>query len=52
MIGERARLFGEALGFGSIKSTLIFGEYNAVLVDAMVRRLRRRLSQIELLRAS
>jgi putative intracellular protease/amidase len=35
--GERPKPFGEALGFDSIKSTLIFGEYDAVLVDAMMR---------------
>jgi hypothetical protein len=35
--GERPELFGEALGFDSIKSTLIFGEYDAVLVEAMMR---------------
>ncbi len=33
MVGERPKLFGEALGFDSITSTLIFGEYDAVLVD-------------------
>src|SRR5271157_5530209 len=36
MVGERPRPFGEALGFDSITSTLIFGEYDAVLVDAMM----------------
>ncbi len=35
MVGERAKPFGEALGFDPITSTLIFGEYDAVLVDAM-----------------
>src|SRR5271166_4271954 len=35
MAGERPRPFGEALGFDPITSTLIFGEYDAVLVDAM-----------------
>src|ERR1700675_2752360 len=35
MVGERPRPFGEALGFDPITSTLIFGEYDAVLVDAM-----------------
>ena len=35
MIGERPKPFGEALGFDPITSTLIFGEYDAVLVDAM-----------------
>jgi hypothetical protein len=41
--------FGEALGFDAIASTLIFGEYDAVLVDAMMRWLRPGLSQIALL---
>jgi glyoxylase-like metal-dependent hydrolase (beta-lactamase superfamily II) len=35
MVGERPRPFGEAFGFDPITSTLIFGEYDAVLVDAM-----------------
>lgn len=35
-VGERPKLFGEAHGFGSIKSTLIFGEYDAALLDAMM----------------
>ena len=35
MVGERPKRFGEALGFDPITSTLIFGEYDAVLVDAM-----------------
>jgi glyoxylase-like metal-dependent hydrolase (beta-lactamase superfamily II) len=35
MVGERPRPFGEPLGFDPITSTLIFGEYDAVLVDAM-----------------
>jgi glyoxylase-like metal-dependent hydrolase (beta-lactamase superfamily II) len=35
MVGERAKSFGEALGFDPITSTLIFGEHDAVLVDAM-----------------
>jgi len=35
MVGERPRPFGEALGFDPMTSTLIFGEYDAVLVDAM-----------------
>ena len=34
MIGERAKPFGDPLGFDPITSTLIFGEYDAVLVDA------------------
>ena len=49
MVGERPKPFGEALGFDPITSTLIFGEYEAVLVDAMMRWLRPRLSQIWLL---
>ena len=36
MVGERPRPFGEALAFDPITSTLIFGEYDAVLVDAML----------------
>jgi glyoxylase-like metal-dependent hydrolase (beta-lactamase superfamily II) len=36
MAGERPKPFGEALGFDPITSTLIFGEYDAVLVDAML----------------
>jgi hypothetical protein len=35
MAGERPKSFGEALGFDPITSTLIFGEHDAVLVDAM-----------------
>jgi len=35
MVGERPKGFGEAFGFDPITSTLIFGEYDAVLVDAM-----------------
>src|SRR5579864_891932 len=35
MVGERPKPFGEALGFDPITSTLIFGAYDAVLVDAM-----------------
>jgi glyoxylase-like metal-dependent hydrolase (beta-lactamase superfamily II) len=34
MVGERPRPFGEALGFDPMTSTLIFGEHDAVLVDA------------------
>jgi hypothetical protein len=49
MVGERPKPCGEALGFDPITSTLIFGEYDAVLVDAMTRWLRPRLSQIGLL---
>src|ERR1700678_1517883 len=36
MVGERTKPFGEPLGFDPITSTLIFGEYDAVLVDAML----------------
>jgi hypothetical protein len=43
--GERPKPFGEALGFDAVTSTLIFGEYGAVLVDAMMRWLRPRRSQ-------
>ena len=46
MVGERPKPFGEVPGFYSITSTLIFGEYGAVLVDARMRWLRPRLSQI------
>ena len=35
MAGERTKPFGEPLGFEPMTSTLIFGEYDAVLVDAM-----------------
>jgi glyoxylase-like metal-dependent hydrolase (beta-lactamase superfamily II) len=35
MVGERPKAFGEALGFDPITSTLIFGDDDAVLVDAM-----------------
>src|ERR1700727_2552065 len=35
MVGERPKPFGEALAFDPITSTLIFGEYDAVLGDAM-----------------
>jgi hypothetical protein len=52
MVGEGPKPFGQALGFDSIKSTLIFGEYDAALVDSMMRSLRPRLSQIGLLWAS
>ena len=37
MVGERPKPFSEPLGFDPITSTLIFGEYDAVLVDAMMR---------------
>ena len=43
-VGERPKSFGQALGFDSIKSTLIFGEYDGALVDSMMRSLRPRLS--------
>ena len=48
MVGERPRPFGEPLGFDPITSTLIFGEYDAVLVNAIMSWLRPRLSQIGL----
>jgi len=35
MVGERSRPFGEPLGFDPMTSTLIFGEHDAVLVDAL-----------------
>jgi len=35
MVGERPNPFGEPFGFDPTTSTLIFGVYNAVLVDAM-----------------
>src|SRR5271169_5138154 len=35
MVSERPKPFGEALGFDPMTSTLIFGEHDAVLVDAM-----------------
>jgi glyoxylase-like metal-dependent hydrolase (beta-lactamase superfamily II) len=35
MVGERPKPFGEPFGFDPMTSTLIFGEYDAVLVDAM-----------------
>src|SRR6516165_9403182 len=35
MVGERPKPFGEPLGFDPSTSTLIFGEHDAVLVDAM-----------------
>jgi hypothetical protein len=49
MVGEQPKPFGEAPGFDPITWTLIFGEYDVVLVDAMMRRLRPGLSQIGLL---
>jgi len=36
MVGERPKSFGEPLGFDPITSTLIYGENDAVLVDAMM----------------
>ena len=35
MVGERPKGFGEPLGFDPITSTLIFGEHDAVLVEAL-----------------
>src|SRR5580700_2582954 len=35
MVGERPKPYGEALGFDPMTSTLIFGDNDAVLVDAM-----------------
>jgi glyoxylase-like metal-dependent hydrolase (beta-lactamase superfamily II) len=35
IVGERRKPFGEPLGFDPMTSTLIFGEYDAMLVDAM-----------------
>jgi hypothetical protein len=35
MVGERPKPFGEPLGFDPMTSTLIYGEHDAVLVDAM-----------------
>ena len=49
MVGERPRPFGEPFGFDPITSTLIFGECDAALVDAMLGSPRPSLSQIELL---
>ena len=46
MVGERPKPFGEPLGFDPMTSTLIFGEYDAALVDSMMRSLRPRLSRI------
>jgi len=36
MVGERPRPFGEAFGFDPSTATLIFGEHDAVLVDALL----------------
>ena len=49
MAGERPKIFGEALGFDTITATLIFGEYGAAPVDAMMKWMRPKLSQIRLL---
>jgi hypothetical protein len=35
VVGERPRPFGEPLGWDRITSTLIYGEYDAVLVDTL-----------------
>jgi glyoxylase-like metal-dependent hydrolase (beta-lactamase superfamily II) len=35
MVGERPKSLGEPLGFDPMASTLIFGEHDAVLVDAL-----------------
>jgi glyoxylase-like metal-dependent hydrolase (beta-lactamase superfamily II) len=35
MVGERPKPFGEPFGFDPMTATLIFGAYDAVLVDAM-----------------
>jgi glyoxylase-like metal-dependent hydrolase (beta-lactamase superfamily II) len=35
LVGERPRPFGEPLGWDPITSTLIYGEYGAVLVDTL-----------------
>jgi glyoxylase-like metal-dependent hydrolase (beta-lactamase superfamily II) len=35
LVGERPKPFGEPLGWDPITSTLIYGEYDAVLVDAL-----------------
>ena len=52
MVGERPKPLGQALGFDSIKSTLIFGEYDAALVDSNDKVAEARLLQIGLLCAS
>jgi len=49
MAGERPEPFGEALGFDPITPASVFGEYDAVLLDAMLRWPGPRLSQIGLL---
>jgi hypothetical protein len=49
MDGELPKAFGEALGFDPITSILIIGEYDAVLVDAMMSWLGPKLSQVGLL---
>jgi glyoxylase-like metal-dependent hydrolase (beta-lactamase superfamily II) len=35
MVGKRPKPFGEAFGWDPMTSTLIFGEHEAVLVDAL-----------------
>ena len=35
MVGERPKPFGEPFGFDPITSTLIFGEYDAVLAEEL-----------------
>ena len=35
VVGERAKPFGPPFGWDPITSTLIYGEYDAVLVDAL-----------------
>jgi glyoxylase-like metal-dependent hydrolase (beta-lactamase superfamily II) len=35
VVGERPRPFGEPLGWDPMTSTLIYGEYDAVLVDTL-----------------
>ena len=49
MVGERPKPFGEAFGFDPVTWALIFAEYGAVLVNAMMSWLMPRLSQIGLL---
>jgi len=49
MVGERPKPFGEPFGFDPITSTLIFGEHDTVLVEAMITVAEPRLSQTGLL---
>jgi hypothetical protein len=49
MVGQRPEPFSEALGLHLVTSPLIFGEYDAVLVEAMTMWLGQRLSQMWLL---